>query len=507
MKRKKEKLYGPVLVIALMIIFVAILSLILNKIGFGANKTIISNSGVENALVTVRSIVSIEGLQFIVGKTVSNFRLFEPLVLLIISLIGISICEKSGFLTSLFSPLRRVKLPIVIFITVLLGVVSTVIGDYSYIVLIPLVGALYKYLGKNPVLGVITIFLGITLGYGTGLIFNYDEYSLSLLTIQAAKADIDSTFSYGLLSNLYIMIASTLLISFLLTFLIDKFLSIKLAKRYIATEEEQELIVDKKAKRLTLFVGLLYALLLVYMILPINAPLAGVLLDGEAPRYIEKLFGPNAPFNNGLSLIIATWFILTGYVYGKKSGNIKNSHEFSLALSLNFDNLGFMFVLMFFISELAAAINWTNLGTVMTAKIVEIMGSLQVSGLVLIFIFFIAVILMSILMPSSTEKWKIASPVVVPLFMQSNITPNFTQFIFKVADGVGKAITPIYIYYIITLGFLEKYRTSDKQQVSIFGILADILPIILIMAAAWILIISIWYVMALPIGLHTSSTL
>lgn len=507
MRKKKEKLYGPVLVIALMIILVSILSFVLNKIGFESTKTIISNSGVENTLVTVKNIISVEGIKFIVGKSVSNFRLFEPLVLLIISLIGISICEKSGFLTSLFSPLKRVKLSIVIFLTVLLGVISTVIGDYSYIFLIPLIGAMYKYLGKNPILGIMSIFLGITLGYGTGLIFNYDEYSLSLLTIQAAKADIDSTFSYGLLSNLYIMVASTLLITFLLTFLIDKYLAFKLAKRYIATEEEQELIVDKKAKRKTLLIGLIYILLIVYFILPINTPFAGILLDSEAPRYIEKLFGPSAPFNNGLVLILTTWFILTGYIYGKKSGNIKNSHEFSLALSLNFDNLGFMFVLMFFISELGAIINWTNIGTLVTSKLVEIMGSLQVSGLVLIFIFFIAVILMSILMPSSGEKWQIASPVVVPLFMQSNITPNFTQFIFKVADGVGKSMSPIYIYYIITLGFLEKYRTSDKKQISIFGILLDMLPIILIMAAAWFLIILIWYVMGLPIGLHTASTL
>lgn len=64
-------------------------------------------------------------------------------------------------------------------------------------------------------------------------------------------------------------------------------------------------------------------------------------------------------------------------------------------------------------------------------------------------------------------------------------------------------MTPIYMYYIIMLAFIEKYRTNEKKQVSIFGILKDMLPIILIMAIVWLLIIVIWYVMALPIGVKT----
>ena len=503
---KKKKLYGPVLVLAIMLVLVSIASLILNLIGFDSSQTVISNGSMETTLVTVKNIISIKGLKFIIGDAVKNFRLFEPLVLLIISLLGISICEKSGFLNALFSPLKRVKLNVVIFMTVLLGIVSTVIGDYSYIFLLPLIGALYKYLGKNPILGIMTVFLGITLGYGAGLVFSYNDYSLSLLTVEAAKADIDSTFKFGLYSNIFIMIASTIIISIVLTILIDRFLAVKLAKRYIATEEEQELVVDTRAKRKAMLFGLIYIAIVIYMVLPIKLPGAGVLLDNEAPRYLEQLFG-NSPFNNGLVLILAGLLILLGYVYGKKSGNIKDSHEFSLGLSMNFENLGLMFVLMFFISELTAVIDWTNIGVVVASRIIELVGSLKVSGIILIIIFFIAVILMSILLPFTDAKWKIASPVIVPLFMQSNITPNFTQFIFKAADSVGKAITPLYIYYIIMLAFLEKYRTNDRKKISIFGILKDMLPIIIIMAIVWLLIIIIWYVMGLPIGIKTYSTL
>ena len=506
-RKKKDKLYGPVLVIAIMIVIVGLLSCIFNLLGFGSSMTIISNGTMETTLVTIKNLFSVEGIKFIVGESVSNFRLFEPLVLLIISLLGISICEKSGYLNAVFSPLKRVKLTIVIFMTVLLGIVSTIVGDYSYIFLLPLTGALYKYLGKNPILGIMTVFLGITLGYGTGLLFNYEDYSLSLLTIEAAKADIDSTFAFGLMSNIYIMIASTLIVAFILTILIDKFLVIKLAKRYIASEEEQELVVDKKAKKYALLANLAFILLIAYFILPIKLPLAGILLDSDATRYMDKLFSPNSPFGNGLVLLLTILFIISGYVYGKKSGNIKNSHEFSLGLSMNFENLGFMFVLMFFISELTAIIKWTNIGVVFGSKIMEFIGSMQVSGVLLIIVFFIAILLMSFLLPDTSSKWNIASPIAIPLFMQSNITPNFTQFIFRAADSVGKALTPIYIYYIIMLAFLEKYRTNDKKQVSVIGILKDMMPIAIIMILVWLLVIIVWYVMCLPIGVNTYPTL
>lgn len=506
-RRKKEKLYGPVLVITCMMLFIAILSLILKIIGFDSYMTVINNGTMETTLVTVKNIISIEGLKYIVGQTVSNLRLFEPLVLLIISLIGIGICEKSGFLYALFSPLKRVKLNIIIFFTVFLGVISSIIGDYSFIFLIPLIGVMYKYLGKNPALGIITVFLGITLGYGTGIIFNYNDYSLALLTETAAKVDIDVNFGYTLLSNIYIMIVSTIIISFIMTISINRFLVPKLSTRYINTEEEQELIVDKKAKRTSLFIGLILIIIFIYSIIHCKLPLSGVLLDKDASRYMEQLFGENSPFGNGISLLLTLLFIVCSYTYGKKSGNIKTSHDFSLGLSKNFENLGFMFVLMFFISEVSAIIEWTNIGKVFGSKLIEIVGSLQFSGLPLIIIFFIFIILMSILLPGTIDKWKIASPVIIPLFMRSNITPNFTQFIFKVADGVGKSLTPFFTYYIIMLAFLEKYRKSEKKQVSVFGILKDMLPIVLIMMVTWILIISIWYVMGLPIGVKTYPTL
>lgn len=504
-KKKKEKLHGPVSVILTLTLIISIISSIMSIFGIDGYKTVIQNGTMETVLVTVKNVISLEGIKFIIGNAVNNFRTLEPLVLIIISLLGISICEKSGLLNAMFNPLKRVKLNIIIFITLLIGIISSIIGDNSYVLLIPLIGVMYKYLGKNPILGVIIIFLGITIGYGFGLFFNYNDYLLGNLSELAAITSIDKNYTYNLFSDLFIMIFSTIIVSFIGTIVINKFLVNKLPKKY--SYEEEELIISKKAKKIALLGGLLLSLIFIYMILPINTIGAGILLDKSADRYMEQLFGANSAFGNGLIIIITAIMITCGMLYGKFSGNIKNSHEFSLSMSKTFENLGFMFVLMFFGSQLVSIIEWSNVGIVITTKLIDLISTLEISGIFLIIIFFIIIILTSILVPNSYLKWQIVSPVAIPLFMRSNITPNMTQFIFKAADGIGKALTPTFIYYIIMLAFIEKYRVSEKNQVSVFGTLKIIMPVVLIMAMVILLIIVLWYIIGLPIGIGTYSTL
>lgn len=504
-KKKKEKIFGPVSVIIGMILSIAALSFIVSVFGLESHKTLISNGTLESSLITVKNLFSLEGLKFFIGNVITNFTKFEPLALIIIVSIGIGICEKSGLIHHMVMPLKKVKLSILIYFTFLLGIIFSFIGDYSYVLLIPLVGVVYKNIAKNPMIGILTVYLGLTLGYGTGVIFNYNDYVLGNLTQAAASLEVDKTYGFGLFSNIYIMVVSTFILAFIGTIVIEKFLVPKFTKRY--SYEEEEVVISKKALSTTLLVSILLWIVVIYMLMPLNLPGAGILLDQSADRYMDKLFGTKSAFREGILVIITIIMMASSYIYGKISGNIKTSNEYSLGLSKNLENLGFMFVLLFFTSQLTAILEWTNLGEFVCAKIVEIIGNFEFSGVLLIIFFIIGTVLSSVLLPSTVAKWELMSPTVVPLFMRSNITPDFTQFIFKVADGIGKCVTPLFVYFIITLAFLEKYRVDEKKQISIFGTLKSILPTVLILAFVWILLISLWYLIGIPIGVNTMSTL
>lgn len=504
-KKTKKHFYGVVSTLIVFTLIIAVTSFILSKIGFQGYKTSIDNGVLNDSLIIVNNIFSVQGIRYIVGNTITNFRNFEPLVLIIISLIGIGIWEKSGFLDALFRNGKKIKFGVVIFLTILAGIISSIIGEYSYIFLIPFTGVLYKYLNRSPILGILIVFIGITLGYGTGVVFNYDDYALGLLTESAAIVDVDKNYSFNLLSSMYIMLVSTLILAYIAYLVVNHFLVPKFPKKQ--SLEEEELQYSKKGVLLSILAGLVGIACIVYMLVDVNLPGAGILLDNTASTYIAKLFSNTSPFREGIVAIIVAIMMIMGFVYGKISGNIKTSNEYSLGLSKNFENLGYVFVLMFFTSQMIAMLEWTNIGEVVTAKLIMMLSTLKFSGLALIIIFFLIVVVASILIPNTHTKWELMSSTAVPLFMRSNITPDFTQFVFKIADGVGKAISPFFIYYIIMLAFLEKYRKDERKEISFFNIMKMILPSILILGIFWILFISLWYLIGLPIGVGTYTTL
>jgi len=241
--------------------------------------------------------------------------------------------------------------------------------------------------------------------------------------------------------------------------------------------------------------------LVVLLILP-----NGILLDTTQTEYIAKLFNPTSPFNLSFMFIFLLVMSATSIVYGLISKNFKNNHEISWGFTRCFDNIGYIFLMLFLGSVLIGIINWTNLGTLISIKLLDLIELFSFTGIPLIIISFICIILMSILMPGSLEKWYLISPILVPLFMRGNLTPDFAQFVFKTADSVGKVITPLFIYFIVMVGFIQKYNVKENK-VTLFNTMKLIWPIIITMVIFWLLILVIWYIAGLPLGIESLATM
>ena len=499
MKKKKKKFFqGALSTVIIMCLIVMVLSFILSLVGFDGYVTYISNNRLESSLVTVNNIFSVNGFRYLFTNAVTNFRLFEPLVLLIISLIGVSIADTSGMLDPVFAPFRKIKGSFLTFLVVLLGVCLTFFGSCTYVMLFPLIALMYKKIGRSPILGVLTVFVGITLGYGTGIMFNYDSYVLGSLTQASAIVEVDKDYTFSLVSTEYIMVISTFVISIIISHIIEKRVSVYFRK-------QDALISDNKFSYPVFVLFGIMLLLLVYMIVP-GLPFSGLLLDSSAVRYIDKLFGANSPFANGFICIFSIILSVCGLFYGYLKG-IKSSDKYMAGITETFNGFGYLFVLMFIMAQLQGLIEWTNIGNVVGVKMIDFMSSMQLSGAFLIVLFFIIIVIMSLLIPSTSAKWILASPIVVPLFMRSNITPDFTQFIFQIADSVGKGLTPIFAYFIVMIGFMQKYSTDSDRPYNVIDTLKVTLPITLIIGLVWIAILVLWFISGLPIGINGFSTL
>nr|MBP3258461.1 AbgT family transporter [Bacilli bacterium] len=498
-RNRTPKVLGPIFVMGIIVLGLMILSFILSVIGIESEEAVINFGHLEMSLVSIKNAFSIDGIKYILSNSITNFRLLEPLALIIVSLIATSIAERSGLIKHMTMPFRQLKTSVITFFTLFICAAMTFFGDYAFIIVLPLIGVVYRYLGRNPMLGIITAFIGITCGYGTGIIYNYNTYILGTLTELSATIEVDPTFSYDVLSCMYIMIVSTLIIIFLGTAIINKYLVPKFKRVQI---EEDEINISNKALWVTNAATLVILIATVLMILP-----GGVLLDNSQTTYVAKLMSDTAPFKEALMFIILVAMMICGGIYGFISKNIKNRLEYNIGLYKSFENCGYIFVLMFFASIMFGVLEYTNIGTVISAILINIVSSLQFSGGLLIIVFFVFTILISILIPSTYTKWNMASPLVVPLFMRANISPEFTQFIFSIADGIGKAISPFFIYFIIMLGFLQKYNDGDKKEITIVGTIKLILPTVLLLAVVWLVLIVSWNIIGIPLGINTYATM
>ena len=498
MKKKSKKFnVGPLTIMFIISLILMILSFLLNKIGLKGKMT--DPNTFETTTVIVNNIFTKEGMRYVIGSSLNNFRLVEPLVVIIVSLITISILEVSGLLNHLFSIFKNLKSNIITFIVLFVSIISTIIGDYSYAILFPLVIALYKTINKDPKVGVMTTFIGITAGYGTGIIYNYQDLVLGKLTETTAHNVLDS-YVYNAHSILFIMIASTILLSIIGTIMIEKEFSKKTKKN-----KEEELNISAKALSTSAIAFFIMMVFVIWAIIP-GLPFSGWLLDNSSNSYLEQVLGNKSPFKDGFILIILCISLVCSYIYGKLSRNIKDSSEFNKAISKTFQNTGFIFAGLFFASIMNSILNWTNLSTVISLNFIELLSNTQMSGVFIVALALFICIVITILNPNTINNWNLASPVLVSSLVRANISPEFSQMIFKAGDSIGKCFSPFYIFFIVLLGFLYK-SDEDVDGIKFFGTMKKMMPVILVMAITWIVIIIGWNLVGLPLGIGGTTTM
>lgn len=500
-KKKKQRIkrtFSPIYTIWLLSLLIVFLSFLLSSLDFDAQKANIVNLNnsdnpysVEMSLITVRNAFSQEGLEFFLKNATTNLQILEPLILLVLSLIGIGIGEASGFFKKIFSPLKKIKLNILTFGLLFLSIISSFFGDYAYLIFLPLSGIIYKYANRHPVLGILTAFVGITTGFGAALLFDYNDLVLGGTTQITANIQRNINYIYSLNSTIFIKIGSTILLTFFGTYAISKSWFKKYGKKYLVEDEE-----EIEVKNINLLIPITIIGLMIYSLIP-NLPLSGALLDNSKTLYVDKLMNPNSIFSEGFIYIFALLMMIIGFFYGFFSKTFKDSHDYNIGLSKSLEKLGPLFVMLFFGLQMIALFEWTNIGNVFISKMVELVGQTQITGLPLIVIFLFMVILSTVLSTNIISNWLLISPIMVPMFMRSNMTPEFAQMIYTSFSGIGLSLTPLFIYLLISIGFIQKY---EDHKVTIFGTLRTLLPVTLFMAGIWLIIVLGWYIVGLPLG-------
>ena len=330
MNRKKFRLkkfeFHPITTFIILIFVVMILSSILSFLSVRAPYYRIdaSNTLVKTPAETIKGLFNFDGFKFLIESAAKNFAAFTPLRTLLIALVGLSVAHASGFIDTF---IKRVTLQInnktITFIIIFLATISSIINEVGYVVLIPLSALVFLANGRNPLIGITAAFCGVAFGYGVTLFAGSMEMSLVQLTEKAAMT-LGTENHVALLSNLYAIVLSTIVLSIVGTSIIENVVSKKIGRYHLnsedtesetkeikieTVEEEQqkkleEDIREKKGLKYALIAFIVFVLIVAYMLIP-NLPGSGLLLDMNEKAYINQVFGQKAYFQKGFTFLIS----------------------------------------------------------------------------------------------------------------------------------------------------------------------------------------------------------
>ena len=515
---KKFK-FHPITALIILTFAVMVLSSILAffKVQVSYSRINASNE-LESVVESVKGLFNFSGFKYLIESAAKNFVSFTPLSTLLIGLIGLSVAHASGFIDTF---IKRVTLKInnktLTFIIIFIATISSIINEVGYVILIPLSALIFLANGRNPLLGITASFCGVAFGYGVTLFAGSMEMNLVQYTEKAAMF-VDANYHVSLLSNLFAIIISSVVVSIVGTYIVESIISKKIGRYRLVSEEVdsetkelklesveieqqkklEEELQEKKGLKRAFIAFLIFFLLIAYMLIP-GLPGSGLLLDMNEKTYTYQLFGPNAYFQKGFTFIISMMFLVMGIAYARGAKTVKNDKELIEKSSLYLKDVGYLCALIFFASQFIAIFKESNIGMVIVSLISGVIRDIPFSGLPLILTVLILIAICGLFVTTQTAKWILLSPVVVPLLMRNNISPQFAQFIFRAGDSMAKGMTPLLAYFVIYLGYLNVYNT-EKEPVTIRKALSYVYPYCLIISITWILIVALIYIIGLPIG-------
>ena len=509
--RVKERIgLHPVMMLLILCFVVIILSGILSFFDVQATYSKVSSVTGDYQVTTeaVNSLFSLSGLKYIFTSTVANFANLAVLSNLIIILIGIGIMVKSGFLKTVIILLtKKAKKTTVTFVLVLICILASIVGDLPYVVLVPLSALLFLYGKRSPIIGIITSFAALTCGSGISFFITSVDSSLITLTLTNAHI-IVGDYAIGQFSYLLVMLVLIIVMSVVITNISENYIAKKVPKYDFPEEDvEEELVLTKKKMRGLIFslgAGLIYLLIFIYNIIP-GLPFSGNLLDYSQTLYIDKLFSYDSFFSNGFVFVVAVLFVILGLAYGIGAKTINNNKEFIDALGHSLNGIGKILVMIFAVSIFINIFKESNIGNVITAAFANLIINSNFGGLPLLILLFIATVISSLFLPNAINSWSILSAT-VPTLMEAGISPEFVQLVYRLGGSVAIGLTPVFVYFIVYLAFMENYNQSNKPVTMLEAVKYQ-MPFAVISLAVFLVIIIVWYITGIPLGVGSSVAL
>jgi aminobenzoyl-glutamate transport protein len=433
------------------------------------------------------SLLTASGVYWAISNLVGNFIKFPPLGVVLVSMLGIGMAERTGMIAALLKVVAGAVPPTLLTpAVVFLGFMSHLGSDAGNFVLPPLAAALYKSAGRSPLVGIAAVFAGVAAGFNANPLITPLDPILAALSTDAARI-IDPGYQVAVTCNWWFSAAST----FVLTLTAWAVTAWFVEPRVGAVGEAGG--APARAERLTReeALGLVWAL---------------VTLAAVAAVTVALIRVPGAPLHgrdNGVHRwapavvpIIFAAFFVPGLVYGLAAGTVRREKDVTVIMVETMKGMAPMLVLAFFAAQFIEYFKYTNLGAMLAMSGGRSLAESHLGPGLLMALFILVTMGFNLFIVSMSAKWTLFAPIFIPMFMMAGISPALTQAAYRIGDSVTNAVSPLNPYLVVLLVFMRQHDPKAGTGT----LLSLMVPYTVVFALVWTLLLLLWMHLGIRLG-------
>jgi len=467
---------------------------------------------------------------------VKNFVEFQPLGVVLVSLLGVGVAEHTGFINALIKGLmavtpRKLLTPMLLFVAVL----SHSAGDSGYVLVIPLGGIIFATAGRHPVAGIVAAFAGVSGGFSASILPSSLDPLLQGFT-QAAAQLLDPTRKVNPLCNYYFTTVSAMMLIAVGWWITDCIVEPRLAATPVDGDAAAQPRLDTLSQHEVR--GMIAGLLALGMAIgclalaaaPLDSPLRGpsvkkvvatalaanptpqgtnandagtqpaTAASSAKPPAPGSLFSSDAPLMKMIVPLIFLFFLIPGTVHGFVSGTVKSHRDIVAGMTKSMGAMSYYLVLAFFAAQFTAAFRDSKVGILLAVSGAEGLKSLNLLPQVTIVGIIIISAVLDLIVGSASAKWALLGPIFVPMLMSVGISPELTQAAYRVGDSCMNIMTPLMPYFPLVVLYCQRY----VKKTGIGTLISLMLPYSMIFMVCWIALLLTFWGFGWPLGLDSS---
>ncbi len=443
--------------------------------------------------ISVVSLLSGNNVGLLLTQMPTTFTHFHPLGYTLVVMLGAGVAEKSGMLSAVMRASVQGRQKIILTpIVASVGMLGNLAADAAYVVLVPLSGFIFAAAGRHPVAGIAAAFASVSGGFSANLFPGQLDALLFGITEAGAEILVPS-WQANIAGNWYIMAALFTIYLPTIWYLTDRVIEPRLGAWTGKSADSEGSIqgqledIERSGLRRAGLAAL--GVVLVWVVLTI----------GPGTPLIDQDALPESRFNPLYQSFVAAFFFLfliTGWVYGARTGTISNHRDLVGQMSSAMSGMGYYLVLAFVASHFVALFVWSNLGLIIAIEGAELLRATNLPGPILLAGLVVLTGFINLFVGSASAKWALLAPILVPMLMLLGISPEMATAAYRIGDSSTNIITPLMVYFPLILMFCQRW----SKDFGLGSLMAIMIPYSMWLMVGGTLLIGVWVALDLSPG-------